>query len=369
MPAKISTLAAIPSLTFILTTTSLAEANNNITNAVSEICSRQAIECLYDQKGIIIGKPGRTANFKGTTDQASKKFRKYFGVIAPDAAVILGNILNAEDREKIRENYPVILPWFTAQDRRDLIESSVRSQVKEQQPDITDEALGKIVERSVKASLEASGQSPDNQDDGSSNILDGALSHELGHLYFIRTYWPDQTSNVTDVKPSTIKRYGGPAADWLDEMAAILLENDALTTGRNDNLREAIENDFETMWPLEEYFTMTHPAFEQARRIIEARQKTAKGRAQGGVIVLSKGDLDKREDGREPVMFYAQSRGFADYMIEKSGNERIFANIAAFVAEDRPITEWLGEHGVKNNIAPTIHGLEADFYAWLKNRF
>jgi hypothetical protein len=369
MHIKVSTLSAITSLTFTLTTTSLAETNNNITNDVSEICSRQTIECLNDQKGIIIGKPGRTANFKGAIDQASEKFRKYFGATAPNAAVVLDNVLNADDRKKIRENHPAILPWFTPQGRQDLIANSVRNQVKEQQPDITGEALEQIVERSVKASLEASGQPLKNQSDSSSNILDGALSHELGHLYFIRTYWSDETLDVTDTNPTANNRYGGPAPDWLDEMAAVLLENDALTIGRNNGLKEAAKNNFKTMWPLEEYFTMTHPAFEQTRKIIEARQQAANGGAQNGVLILSADELAKREDGRQPVMFYAQSRGFADYMIEKSGNERIFANIATFIAKNGSIDEWLSEYSGKYHIAPTIHGLEADFHAWLKNRY
>ncbi|UTW56289.1 hypothetical protein [Kordiimonas sp. SCSIO 12610] len=341
---------------------SLADSEN-----IESICARETVECLSSEMGIIIGKPGRTGKFEGHIEQAAAKFETYFGGTAPDAAVILGNILPADDQAVIRQSYPVVLPWITAQDRRDLIEGTVRAQVKEQQPDISDAALEAIVERSVKASLEASGQNTPSEGEARSDaVLDGALSHELGHLYFIKTYWPDDNLDVSNVNAADIQQYGGPAADWLDEMAAVLLENDVLTDGRNDGLRETIEDDFKTMWPLKEYFTMTHPVFEQARQIIEERQKTAAGRAQGGVVVLSKGELDGRSDGRDPAMFYAQSRGFADYMIEKSGDRQIFAKIATHVAAGGDIKDWLSEKGPANNVATTVPALEENFYAWLK---
>lgn len=88
------------------------------------------------------------------------------------------------------------------------------------------------------------------------------------------------------MNPADVTRYAGPAPDWLDEMAAVLLENDALTDGRVEGLvtANAAADELQALWPLEEFFTMTHPAFEQARRVIEARRALQKG---GHAVALS----------------------------------------------------------------------------------
>jgi hypothetical protein len=368
--ARHKTLALIACLLTGLSAYTLPTNAEN-TAEIANICAKDGVECHTSAMGIVIGKTGRTAPYHDAVDTAAARFQEYFGTTAPKAAVILGNFLGDEDSTIVRDVFPVVMPWVTAEDRRDFIEDTVRNQVRQQQPDITDIALEAIVKRSVEASLKASGANDgnDNNAGATEETLDGALSHELGHLYFIRTYWPDDALDVSDINPATVRRYGGPAEDWLDEMSAVLLENDILTNGRNQGLKEAVAEDFRPFWPLEEYFTMVHPAFEQAMRLVRARQETAEGRAQGGVVILSAGELDEREDGRTPATFYAQSRGFADYMIEKSGNKQIFAKIASYVASGKTITDWVHEYGTDHNIPANISTLEADFHEWLRNRF
>jgi hypothetical protein len=192
----------------------------------------------------------------------------------------------------------------------------------------------------------------------------------LGHLFFVRTFWPNENINVMESHPANVSRYAGPGPDWLDEMAAVLMENEALTQGRITGLNAVSENqDFSKMWPLEGYFTMVHPAFEQARAMIAARQKTAEGRAQGNVVILSREDLDARDDGRSAAMFYSQSRGFADYMIEATGDEQVFAEIAKHIAAGGNMIGWLEKTGKNYGLEPTIEGLETEFHSWLIERY
>jgi len=189
-------------------------------------------------------------------------------------------------------------------------------------------------------------------------------------LFFIRTFWPGDNIDVSEINPDEVDRYGGPAPDWLDEMAAVLMENEPLTETRNSILTRRTEGLSEfSLWGFESYFQMIHPVFEQAKDIIRARQRSAEGRAQGGVVILTAADIPKREDGRNPVMFYAQSRGFANYMIEKTGNERIFADIASHIADGGSMEGWLKNADEQYEIAGTISALEADFNNWLTVKY
>lgn len=340
---------------------------------IEAICASETIECLISDAGVVVGRPGSTAAYAAGIDRAAASFERFFGHTAPQAAVVLGEVADADIRSSLLEAYPVVLPWLTVQDREAMVASGVRAQILRQYPDMDEVTLEATVERSVKASLKASspGAGAEGGHGGSADdVHQGVFAHELGHLYFIETFWPDENLNVLDTHAGDVSRYAGPGPDWLDEMAAVLMENKALTRGREAGLKTVSESaDFGAIWPLDTYFTMGHPAFEQARALIEARQKTAAGRAQGNVVILSREDLNTRDDGRNPAMFYSQSRGFADYMIETTGNEQIFAEVAKHIAEGASMESWLQKFGASHGLAKTVSALDADFQMWLKTRY
>lgn len=330
--------------------------------SIEDICIQTTIECLKSDAGVVIGRPGTTAVYANNIESAAQTFERYFGIKPPKAAVLLGEVNNAEIRAAVNAEYQVVLPWMTVENRKQMIANSVRSQVRRQRPDVSDDELAAIVERSVEASMrQGTG--------GSEDLHQGVFAHELGHTYFVRTFWPDERLDLTEIDVDAVERYAGPGPDWLDEMAAVLMENDALTEKRNTVLQQIVEGgNYDAMWSLSEYFTVVHPAFEQAREIIRARQQTAEGRAQGGVVILGRGDLPKREDGKEGITFYAQSRGFAEYMIEKTGNERIFADIAAFIVAGGSMQTWLDKNGPTYDIPHKLDALQTDFGNWLQSR-
>ncbi len=339
-------------------------ASANAEVSIDTICARDGIECLKSEAGIVIGTPGSTAAYTGGMDRAAARFEEYFGVPAPQAAVVLGEIVDAGIRSELRSLYPVVLPWLTIKDRETMVAAGVRAQVRRQRPDIDDAALEAIVKRSVEASMSASGGV-------SEGLHQGVFAHELGHLYFIRSFWPEDNLDVTQVTPGEVTRYAGPAPDWLDEMAAVLMENDALTNRREEGLKsaKAADDDYHALWSLDEYFTMQHPAFEQARRLIAQRQATAEGRARGGVVMLSGDQLDRRDDGRSPATFYAQSRGFADFLIDQTGDKQIFADIARHIAAGGDMDSWLTAQGAALGLPLSTHDLERQFKAWLDTRY
>lgn len=244
--------------------------------------------------------------------------------------------------------------------------SQIETQVRKAKPDASDTELEAIIERSVKASLEASGAAGK----AAEEKHQGIFSHELGHIFFINSFWPNNTVDFMSHNMNTVNEYGGPAADWLDEIAAVMLENASLTVGREKALEQAATSgDFSALWPLEEFFTMVHPAFEEAKERIRQRAKTAKGKAKGGVVVLKASDMKKRADGRESVTFYSQARGFAEFMMSRTGEQTIFENIAEFAARGGDMDAWLLKYGQQLGLADTVTGLEIQFHAFLKQRY
>lgn len=362
---KKTMIAALMTANLLSCGASLAGQNGE-SPTIDAICADDAIECLISDAGVVVGRPGTTAVYAAGIDSAAKSFEQYFGRKAPKAAVVLGEVVDGDIRSSLLEAYPVVLPWFTIKDREILIARSVRTQILRQYPDMDEAMLEATVARSVKASLNANGPGADNAED----MHQGVFAHELGHLYFIRTFWPEENLNVVGTQAEEVSRYGGPGPDWLDEMAAVLMETKALTRGREAGLAPISESaDYSALWPLETYFSMVHPAYEQALALVAERQRTAAGRAQGSVVILSPEDLTRRDDGRSPAMFYSQSRGFADYMIEISGDEQIFAKVAAHIAEGGTMENWLQQFGKGYGFASTTPMLETDFQNWLIGRY
>ncbi|GHF11100.1 hypothetical protein GCM10017044_01000 [Kordiimonas sediminis] len=329
--------------------------------SIEDICSRPGFECLESEAGTVIGKAGATASYAHSIDEAAAAFERYFGKKAPKAALVLGEVRDAEVRTNLLRLFPVVLPWMTLDDRRAMVERSVRAQVQASRPDLKDEALEKVVAQSVEASLNARGR----QDD---DLHHGILAHELGHMFFMRSYYPDQNANLLqagDGPPALPSEYGSPAPDWMDEMSAVLLENAVLTESRYGRMTGIkTQNDFTQIWSFEEYLTMGHPALAEARKVMEARRQSADAGGMGGVVILNQSDMAPPEEGPAPVMFYSQSRAFADYMIETTGNVQIFAEVAAAITQGKTVNEWLDLKGEELGLPSTIDALEKGFQQW-----
>ena len=85
--------------------------------------------------------------------------------------------------------------------------------------------------------------------------------------------------------------------------------------------------------------------------------------------MLSRGQLDARDDGRNPAMFYSQSRGFADFMIERTGNKQIFADVARHIAAGGTMDSWLASSGSTVGLPADAASLDVQFKAWLVDRY
>ena len=198
------------------------------------------------------------------------------------------------------------------------------------------------------------------------------LRHELGHVWFVGTFWGRQALHNMGRGPGQT-HYAGPAHDWLDETAAILMENGPSTAERRKNFAAAFKADPNRIRPLGEFFTMAHPSTNKAAAPEPPGTKTASGNLKLGsksglsVNVISHAPGEDRQ--ADPVLdFYAQCRVFADFLIQKSGKENVFRGIAQNEAKGGDMASWLLENGRPLGLPVSVDDLDRQFRAWAKGQ-
>lgn len=295
-----------------------------------------------------------------TAQDGAVSFKRYFGAEnAPIAIVPGGEITPDLQRDLKAAGYALSLPWISAADKAALRETRIRQQVLEQTKNMTAEQQESILKMALAKAGSASSPQGEMND-----TEQGALTHELGHMWFIAAFQP------ADEEVKGGHGYGGWAPDWLDEIAAILLENETLTEKRREAFRTMAAED---MYPLETFLTMDHPALKSALALSEkiglnkdvgGQEKRTGSRA----IVLSGKDAEaflKASGDSNPANFYTQARGFADYVMAETGDEQIFMKLAIHLSRGDTFENWLTEI---ETLPDRLQELDEDWRDWLSAR-
>jgi len=186
-----------------------------------------------------------------TQRDAALRLQKHFGDL-PAKGIFFAS--NGNDKLPIEWLRPLkekeiawVLPFVTGNRLAGLVnDDQLRAQIRDA---LQKQLGGALSEEQLKPLVEQGLASARQQ---IKNSVDGQqiFSHELGHVWFIAKYWPD-----SNVDPGKL-HYGGPAADWLDETAAILLENAKLTSERRKFFFDALQKDRNSFISLTKLFSM-----------------------------------------------------------------------------------------------------------------
>lgn len=194
--------------------------------------------------------------------------------------------------------------------------------------------------------------------EGGKAALDaGMLPHELGHLWFTQAFWP-----AAGQRDEGISHYGGPGPDWLDELAAVLLEDAPTTERRRDQMKLLLQGEVvpavgpvaarETLLDLKTFLSRVHPALTRV-------QTTPPNPPAGAGVTLV---YTPAGGGPSAVvqerLFYIQARAFADFLIEKTGRATVFANIAQALADGRTFEDWLSIDGTALGLPGDVEDLD-----------
>lgn len=277
---------------------------------------------------------------------ASAAFARYFGRTAPTGAVV--DVSQAANVSALREaGADWVLPWrFGHRPPADpALERSIREQIRGQLAAGGEPADPEQVEALVRQAM----SKLDAVEAPAEPVLETkAMRHEVAHLLFTRSIWPSTTPRV--------EQYGGDAPDWLDEAAAIVAESQAMTEARRARFAQLAAE--RATIPLEAYLQMPHPVFADAN--LQALVSRAREQAQAGGAAIVSASLDPG-DGGQALDYYAQTRGFVDYLIERTRNERVLEDVALFMREEGSFDQWLSREGQPRELPKGVAQLEEDF--------
>ncbi len=302
--------------------------------------------CVDAPGGIVIAAtPVRAAELATIATAGEARFRTHFAVAVPSYAVVEndGSVDATLSAALTRRGVAYQLPWLSsaamAQAMRDSITRAVAARGK---------AAG-LSDAQVTAMVDAAlAQQADRLTPATAHAREvGTLPHELGHGWLIRGFWANAPARPGD-------HYGGPAPDWLDEAAAVLMEDAALAARRRQQFdtRHA-EGDASArakLGDLSVFLTASHPALPGVAAL------TGQG---GGVRVLT-GDEAARI-AASAGSYYLTARRFADYLIARTGDPTILAAAARAYAAGQSTEAWLARAG----LPATIPALQADWDRWL----
>jgi len=170
-------------------------------------------------------------------------------------------------------------------------------------------------------------------------------------MLLMRTFWP-APRDASAASP----HYGGPGPDRLDELAAVLMESDAMADRRRALLATSEAQAQAHLQPMPTFLAQSHPMAAQ----IPALQAEA---AQSGNVRVISGEAAQRLEA-DARWLYAQARGVADVLLASGDDPAVFGSMAAFLADGGDMDGWLAAHGAQYGLPSSIDGLDAAWTQW-----
>jgi hypothetical protein len=310
--------------------------------------------CLATPGGIIIaGSADRAAQLSRLAALGEARFEQRFGRKVPAYAVVEtgdGSRNAALDAVLDKQGYVSRLPWLSPEAMANAYRASISRAVTAQAAarNLTAEQTRALIDSAL--SQQSAKWNPAKLADTET----GTFPHELGHGWFIKAFWPAATATGGD-------HYGGPAPDWMDETAAVLMESDALAERRRSQFAAIYRgSDAEAkarLLDLGTFLSGGHPALPKLD--LPETSRTA-------VNVLT-GEEAARV-ARVAGSFYLQARLFADYVLDRSGNPAAFRTAADAFAAGKDSAGWLGTSGARLHLPDTVAALQKDWEGWLAQR-
>ncbi|KQN25862.1 hypothetical protein ASE86_06600 [Sphingomonas sp. Leaf33] len=313
-----------------------------------------AWHCVQTSGGLIVAKGRERADaLAALATQGETRFRTAFDRSAPSYAVIEmidGRVDPALDALLARKGVVWRLPWLSETDMAEGYRGSIRRAVTAKAESLKFDAARTAAMVEAALAQQADRLSPE----ALRRKEAAALPHELGHGWFINSYWPKAEVRVSD-------HYGGPAPDWMDETAAVMMEDDATAATRRARFAEIYRGgDADAkakLIDLSTFLSGGHPALPKIALPKDgARVQVLTGDEGARVAAAASG-------------FYLQARLFADYVGARSGRRDAFRSVAEAFAKGQTTAQWLADSGTRSGLPTTVAGVQQDWERWLAERF
>lgn len=317
--------------------------------------------CVAAPNGVVLSpNPADAARLAGLARDGEARMLRHFGR-TPARYAIVQDIGTNDAKALNKAGFKSVLPWLTPAQMEEGVVGSLRrgaeAQARAQGVTGADakEAVDAVVARWRAA----------NSGDARVQQEAGIVPHEAGHLWYMRAYWPN-------ARADGVGHYGGPGPDWMDETAAVLMEADSFAADRRAQFKSVYTGAATgaVMGTLSAAELVDLPRFLGRDHPGKAlQQRVAAGPVSGGsgVRILAGPEAVSAAGGA--IMFYLQSRLFADYLIERTGKPAIFGAIGAAFGRGLTIERWLAASGRANGLPGDVAELDADWRAWLVKRY
>lgn len=323
--------------------------------------------CAPSGGGIAIAEsPERARYLIGLAEAGAERFERYFGQKATPFAIVErteGGLTDAEQQALKDAGYAAVLPWLSPQGFRNQMTQSVRrafdagtaGMEPEQRELAWQSALAQLEPRVAEAAA--------NERDTT------AIPHELGHMWLIRGFWPEAGAAAGG-------HYGGPGPDWLDELAAVILEPDPAADARRKQFgkryaairtaRARGELPTDELLDLVGYFTKGHPVGANPQELMN---RMGGGATDSGATIRVLTGAEAQRIAGDGIRFYLQSRLVADFILDRSGDPVVFGEVATAMARDPDFAAWLASSGAHHDLPGSISEFEQEWLRWLEQRY
>ena len=182
-----------------------------------------------------------------------------------------------------------------------------------------------------------------------------AIGHELGHKFLMNSFRWSQPSDG----------YGSPGPDWLDEAAAILMENSYMTQKR----REAFYKSAPDYFTISDIINKQHPVpakqdpGELQEKIRKIRAEMAKNGTGSKAVKLSIGN---NEHQKEVDKFYGSIRMFIDFLMDKTKKPEVFASITNGISKGQSFEAWLHENHKQFNLDASLKKMNKSWESYIR---
>ncbi|MXP09869.1 hypothetical protein [Pseudoblastomonas halimionae] len=327
-----------------------------------EDLASESLGCASGDHAMVIAQPAHLSAMVAAADNAVENFADLFAVDTAPVAVIEAAEIDNGLSGRLADSGYLVLPWIGEAAKAQLRRLSVIAQVKRQTASLPPEAQDQAI---AQALAKLGDKVSDNELDPTSPVELGAMAHELGHIMFNRWFDGAGDGGAGLNRDRAELRYGSSAPDWLDEAAAVILENDTLTKSRYEAQAKRFDGGEGFSWTLAEYFETEHPTIGNLRALRESGDFAAQS---GTQIVSLSGEaaekLLKRTDGRDAASFYSQTRLFLDFLFEKCSDDTCFRHLAGAIRARGSVPDWLARHGGEFGLPTSIEELSNAFEKW-----
>lgn len=305
---------------------------------------------------------------------AAGLFDAYFDMAAPLSVVWRIDPSNSDpavfatEMDQAGYGDAVLLPWPSAAAEAEMFRAQMMEQVRADFPEMSDEDLAQMMDN---AFVTMGGGGP--EDGMAPDTEFGIERHEMGHIWLTQKFLnpaADQDGHDQDAYGQDAGHDGGPAdmdvhiygsylPDWVDEMAAVMMETEIQKRGRWNEVRQL---GAQNLVPLADFFAMEHPALDAIRVDVGNGDIPSSGFR----IVMSE---DAMNGAVDPAMvFYSQALMVSQYFQSRSGSNQVLIPLIGHVRDGGTVADWLATQSDYPALPRTMDALETDWQAWVAER-